>query len=236
MFLFYQIVNKIGPNYLTCGITLRNDQLRSSRTGCRNNRLLVEPNCRINSYKKSFFPDCIKLWNTLPNIEVNSISIDVFKYNLLKLPAFSSRPKQVDTYYYNKVLRGSTGRLITQFRLGLSPLRDELFCYNITDNPFCPACLECVESLPHYIFVCPAFSVQREAMLRELALLGSVLHRDYNYLIDRNNRIQVVMILTRGVNLLNQDQTTNLNINMAVFNIFVTFIQSSFRFTSLYPT
>ena len=236
MFLFYQIVNKIGPNYLTCGITLRNDQLRSSRTGCRNNRLLVEPNCRINSYKKSFFPDCIKLWNTLSNIEVNSISIDVFKYNLLKLPAFSSKPKQVDTYYYNKVLRGSTGRLITQFRLGLSPLRDELFCYNITDNPFCPACLECVESLPHYIFVCPAFSVQREAMLRELALLGSVLHRDYNYLIDRNNRIQVVMILTRGVNLLNQDQTTNLNINMAVFNIFATFIQSSFRFTSLYPS
>ena len=132
--------------------------------------LLVEPNCRISCYKESFFPDCTKIWNTLSNTEVNNTSIDVFKFNLLKLPAFCSKPRQIHTLFYNKVLKGNTGRLITQFRLGLSPLRDELFCYNITDNPFCPACLECVESLSHYIFVCPVYSIQREEMLRELAV------------------------------------------------------------------
>ena len=126
------------------------------------------------------------------------------------------------------MLKGNTGRLITQFRLGLSPLRDELFCYNITDDPFCSACLECVESLSHYIFVCPVYSIQREVMLRELALLESVLNRNFDYLIDLNNRTKVITILTRGVNLLNQDQSTKLNINLAVSNIFATFIQCSF--------
>ena len=73
-------------------------------------------------------------------------------------------------------------------------------------------------------------------MLRELALLESVLNRNFDYLIDLNNRTKVIAILTRGVNLLNQDQSTNLNIDLAVFNIFVSFIQSSFRFTRLYST
>ena len=198
--------------------------------------LLVKPNCRISCYKESFFPDCTKIWNTLSNTEVNSTSLDVFKFNLLKSPAFCSKSRQIDTLFYNKVLKGNTGRLITQFRLGLSPLRDELFCYNITDNPFCPACLECVESLSHYIFVCPVYSIQREVMFRELALLESVLYRNFHCLIDLNNRTKVIAILTRGVNLLNQDQSTNLNISLAVFNIFASFIQSSFRFTCLYST
>ena len=71
MFLFYQLVNKIGPFYLTCGITPRNEQSRSSRSGCRNNMLLVEPSCRISCYKKSCFPNCTKMWSTLSNTEVN---------------------------------------------------------------------------------------------------------------------------------------------------------------------
>ena len=65
-------------------------------------------------------------------------------------------------------------------------------------------------------------------MFRELALLESVLNRNFDYLIDLNNRTNVMAILTRGVNLLNQDQSTNLNINLAVFNIFASFIQSFF--------
>ena len=234
MFLFYQIVHKIGPSYLSNCITPRNEQVRSSRSGSRNNMLLIEPNCRINCYKKSFFPDCIKIWNSLSNVEVNSTSIGAFQYNLLKLAAYSSMPRQMDTIHYNKVLKGSAGRLITQFRLGLSPLRNELFCYNILDNPFCPACLECVESLSHYIFVCPVYSVQRETMLRDLASLVSALYTNFDISIDLNNRTEVIAILTRGINLAGQDQSKNLNVNLAVFNIFSAFIQSTLRFTRLY--
>ena len=81
--------------------------------------------------------------------------------------------------------------------------------------------------------------VQEPAACR-LSVLGlrllRVLYRNFDYLIDVNNRTKVIAILTRGVKLSNQDQSTNLNINLVIFNIFASFIQSSFRFTRLYST
>ena len=235
MFLFYKIANKIGPDYLTSMIAPKPEQMRNTRSGSRNNKQMVEPKCRITCYKKSFFPDCIKVWNSLSNVEVNSTSIDAFKYNLEKLPAFSSKPLLIDTIHYNKVLKGTTGRLITQFRLGLSPLREQLFCYNITDNPFCPACLDCVESMSHYIFICPVYAIQREILFKELGLLESDLCSTFNILsLDLPNRAKVIALLTRGINLQGQNEITNVNVNSSLFNIFANFIQSTLRFTRLY--
>ena len=92
--------------------------------------------CRITCYQKSFFPDCIKRWNLLNNEAVNSTSINVSKSNLLSSPHYAHIMHSLEAAQYNNVLKGHNGKM-TQFRLGLSPLRSELFTYNIIENPFC---------------------------------------------------------------------------------------------------
>jgi len=57
-----------------------------------------------------------------------------------------------DTHFYwsvaySKVCYGSFGILVTQFRLGLSLLRFELYIYTINDNLFCPACGDSLETV-----------------------------------------------------------------------------------------
>ena len=158
MACFYQIAKGNSPLYLSARISFRPPQSRSSRALSRNNALIIEPKCCIECYKKSFFPDCIRIWNSLKNEVVNSTSISLFKNHLLSLPACAHNKHSSDVLQYRKSVKGHTGRLITQFRMGLSPLRNELFTYNITDNPFCPSCGNSLETLAHFLFECSFYS------------------------------------------------------------------------------
>ena len=171
MSCFYQIAKGTIPLYLNEKISFKPPQLRSSRTLSRNNAQIFEPQCRTSCYQKSFFPHCIRVWNSLTNEIVNSTSVSVFSSRLLQLPAFAHSKRSLDSLQYSKVLKGHTGRIVTQFRLGLSPLRNDLFTYNITDNPFCPSCGESLETLSHFLFECPLYSQQRSILLKDLTAL-----------------------------------------------------------------
>jgi hypothetical protein len=234
MFLFFKIVKESTPPYLSNIISQRAQQIRSSRSSTKNSILLIEPTCRITCYKTSFFPDCIRIWNSLSNEFVNCASIDMFKAGLVLLPAFSSKTHVVDTVCFNKVLTGNHGRLITQFRLGLSPLRNDLFCYTIIDNPFCPACGECLETLSHYLFECPSYLPHRLIMFNNIQVLVAELNLYFGLRIDVNNRDAVTSLLTRGIHLPEQEESVQLNINRAIFNICSNFITKTLRFKSQY--
>jgi len=158
----------------------------------------------------------------------------MFKAGLVLLPAFSSKTHVVDTVCFNKVLKGNHGRLITQFRLGLSPLRNELFCYNIIDNPFCPACGECLETLSHYLFECPSYLPHRLIMFNDIQILVAEINHYFGLRIDLNNRDAVTSLLTRGIHLPEQEETVQLNINRAIFKISNNFITKTLRFKSQY--
>ena len=175
MTCFYQIVNGISPLYLNTKITARPPQVRSSRSLSRNSAQIVEPKCRITCYQKSFFPDCIKMWNLLNNETVNSISIDVFKSNLLPLPHYARIKRSLEVVQYNSVLKGHNGKIVTQFRLGLSPLRSELFTYNTIDNPFCPMCGDEIENLKHFLFDCVKYCEPRENLAIKITALFNVI-------------------------------------------------------------
>ena len=67
---------------------------------------------------------------------------------------------------------GLFGRILTQIKLKLSPLRSHLFNYNLTDNPFCPACKDSIETPLHFFTECIAYSIHRIPMLTNLLKLN----------------------------------------------------------------
>ena len=67
---------------------------------------------------------------------------------------------------------GLFGKILTQIKLKLSPLRSHLFNYNLTDNPFCPACKDSIETPLHFFTECTAYSIHRIPMLSNLLKLN----------------------------------------------------------------
>jgi len=230
MACFFQIAKGTSPPYLREKISFKPQQTRSSRALSRNNALIIEPQCRTTCYKTSFFPHCIQTWNSLKNDVVNSTSISMFKNHLMLLPAYAQRKRSLQSLQYIKSVKGHTGRLITQFRLGLSPLRNELFTYNITDNPFCPSCGECVETLAHFLFECSFYSHQRYIMINDLKIMETYINDNFNFNLDITKLDVVKNLLINGINLPKLDD--NASINSFIFNIASAFISSTRRFNS----
>ena len=228
MAYFFKIVKGLSPLYLNTRIIFKPPQLRISRALSRNSVQITEPQCRLSGYKKSFFPDCTRLWNSLSNDAVMCTSIEVFNAHLLSLAVFAHCKWSDDAIQYSKTTKVHTGRLITQFRLVLSPLRNELFTYNITDNPFCQTCGQHVETLSHFLFECLMYTQQKTIMINDLSVLLAYANRTFNLHLDIAKTDDAKFVLIHGLNLpISED---NVRINIAIFQIASTFISSTTRF------
>ena len=101
-------------------------------------------------------------------------SIPVFKRKIkiwLKMVNFSGTNFDIRDHSH----RGFFGKVLIQMRFELSPLRSHLFKYNLTDNPFCPACGDFFETTDHYFFECSHYAVQRRSLLIDIAGLDGAL-------------------------------------------------------------
>ena len=124
--------------------------------------------CRIESYKKSFFPSCTSIWNDLSEELIQTESIPVFKRKIkiwLKIKNISNANFDICDHSH----RGFLGKVIVQMRFELCPLRSHLFKYNLMDNPFCPACGNSIETTDHYFFKCNHHAAPRQSLLNEIA-------------------------------------------------------------------
>jgi len=77
--MMYRIVNgliDIPSNQL---IPTRTSVALNSNNNSRNSRCFQLPHTRTEMMKGMFFPDSIRLWNSLPEQAVNAPSVDVFK-------------------------------------------------------------------------------------------------------------------------------------------------------------
>ena len=194
LIFFFKLCNGQGPPHLQGTLQFAPVSQRGCRSNTKHNRIVLEPFCRLTCNKKSFFPDCIHLWNSLNTEIVNSPTLFMFKNHLKKW----MKPIESKHYVYPhlKECCGYMPKLLTQFRLGLTPLRNDLFTHNIIDNPFCPSCGDCIETSLHFFFFCRCYKECRAILLREIEsifcvnapLLSEVL-QDYkillNYLIGR---------------------------------------------------
>ena len=73
--MMYRIINKLTD--------IPDNQLIPATSSTRGNNLkLLVPYTRTNLLKGSFFPDTIRLWNSLPKQVVESPTLDIFKNRL----------------------------------------------------------------------------------------------------------------------------------------------------------
>ena len=144
--LFYKIMHNQAPPYLLRNITFNQTQAHS----LRKSHNLKFPRCKLELYKKSFFPSCIAIWNNLPDrIKKNATNLSAFERELKNQANVGiDELKKNNPLYHSH--EGFFGKILTQIKLKLSPLRSQLFNYNLTDNPFCPTCNDSIETPLHF--------------------------------------------------------------------------------------
>ena len=154
--LFFKIFNNLTPLYLRESM-----QCKVNAVILRNIKpvTIIPLKSRLNCYGSSFFPVMIKEWNNLSCEITDMADLKCFKTALSKHtnPNYN---KSTDCPMFH-FCTGFYGRILTQMKLGLSKLNHHLFLYNITDNPFCPSCLDSVEDVEHYFLKCSTYEDAR---------------------------------------------------------------------------
>jgi hypothetical protein len=123
----------------------------------RNSQAIQQPQVRTESYRKSFFPSAINIWNSLDLSLRNAPSLNSFKYRL------KSNPRYVSNNLYSR----QTGRSAvhqTRMRLGLSALNDQRYDYGLIEDRQCPNCRNGTEDVIHFFFECPVYAAARTAL------------------------------------------------------------------------
>ena len=136
-----------SPQYLQ---SLLPDKARASS---RNSNNFLLPKTRTETYRNSFLPSTLKLWNELPD---DCRNINYVNQNL---------KKSCNLLFYE----GSRLNNIrhAQLRMNCSKLNAHLFSLHVVDTPAC-LCGSLYEDVDHYLFVCPLYNVNRQTMFRSL--------------------------------------------------------------------
>ena len=179
---------------------------------------------RIKIYDSSFFPSCIFLWNKLTPDVVDSRNVGIFRNHLLKSNLQNSVLVKQGNFLF--VSNGYIGRIITQMRYGLSPLKNHLFTYNITDNPMCPSCLEHVESTVHFFFDCIHYNVARVQLINSII---KIMRDLLNITVNENDRDFLLECMLFGSNC----NRGNLKlVNELIYKSVVGYCLATMRFSS----
>ena len=162
--LMYKIMNNLAPAYLTDIVPRTVDEItpHNLRTG-RNIRM---PKLRTESYKRSFYPRMISLWNSLDHDTKQKPTLTSFK---LKLKP--KREKSKEIYYYGERWPSIHHARI---RMGCSKLNSHLhFNLHVIPLPQCQCGFRNEDSL-HYFFICPRYIQQRAQLLDTVSLITDV--------------------------------------------------------------
>ncbi|KAK3087639.1 hypothetical protein FSP39_008683 [Pinctada imbricata] len=157
--LFYKIQNGQTPEYLT---NLLPDRVHQSTPyNLRNSDEFRQPQYRLQSTIKSFFPSATSLWNDLDyEIKVQP-SLKVFRKSLS-----SSYPSQQVPEYFLVGAR-KDNILLTRLRNASSSLNDDLYRVNLANSPIC-SCRYPIENVYHFFLDCPLYHTQRTTLMNRL--------------------------------------------------------------------
>jgi len=152
---FHKIVNNKTPSYL------HNKLPPHRRALYRFNNDNTFQEIRFNSdrYMNSFFPNVVKLWNTvILDFEVMP-SITILKRHLLSF--FRPEKKRIFNIFNPIGIRN-----IFCLRVGLSPLRSHKKSHGFIDTPsaIC-SCNLGIEDINHFLFLCPFYTNQRVSLI-----------------------------------------------------------------------
>ena len=136
--------------------------LQESNYDLRRRTIIGQICVRTNSFKSSFYPNCLFEWEKLDPEIRQSTSVNVFKKTLFSIICPASKP------VYN--IHDPNGlSILTQLRVGLSKLNFHKFKHNFNDtlNPLCPI-NDGVEDTEHYFLLCHNYNVDRCDLLNSV--------------------------------------------------------------------
>jgi len=199
--MLYKISKGMAPNDLCDLLPPANSQ--DTKYNLRNNNNLTIPYCRLETFKRSFFPSAIRLWNALKNETRLASSISAFKQMLhVKRDNFDS---QILYFYGERWPSVHHSRL----RIGCSKLNYDLCCkLHVIDNPAC-RCGAQNENASHFFLHCP--------LLNDLRL-------NLKDIVEKHSTFNIKMLLFG-------DKGLSMEINQSVFKAVHEFIVLSERFT-----
>ena len=136
---FFTIVHGLAPNYLF-------DLLpplvgTNAPYNLRNQSDYIEPLCRLEIYKKSFFPSVISLWNALSTEVRESNDLHTFKRAIIQ------KCSPVPKYFFSGVRIHSVSH--SRLRNNCSNLNYDLFKNHISSSSSC-SCSDVPETVFHY--------------------------------------------------------------------------------------
>ena len=161
----YKIIHGLAPSYLTDLLP----QTIGSNIGydLQNRQDYIEPRCRLELYKRSFFPSSISLWNSL-QIEIRAIdSLNSFK------KIISKEVSKVPSLYLYGERKWSVFH--ARIRNGCSNINNDL---SFIDTCICGYSSE---TPLHYLLECKIFDKESADMFRDLTL--SSLPSDFHSLL-----------------------------------------------------
>ena len=123
------------------------------------------PYCRLETYKNSFFPRVLRLWNDLSRKIKESNSVDKFKESLKK-------PSNLELYNFKQVLYYYGKRWPSihhaRMRIGCSKLKRDLNVHlHVIDSSDCE-CGTGIEDAKHFFLECPFYDTQRLTLYNDM--------------------------------------------------------------------
>ena len=161
LILFHKMTVGAAPDYLV--------DMLPPKVSDRNPYNVRNPNdytvvgTRTESFRKSFLPKTILLWNSLP-LDLRIIDCPMlFKQHLV-----SSCPRS-NPYFYCGGRKISL--ILSRLRMKCSILKNDLFNLHIIDNSAC-SCGYPTEDAFHFFFICPLYARQRVTLHNSIYHLG----------------------------------------------------------------
>ena len=156
--LFFKIVNRLIPYYL-------GEKLPPAKNALSDDPIVIfhEFRTRTERFSKSFFPDAVKMWNTLMPYFQDMPSLLTLKNHLSSL--FRPKPKSIFD-----IFDPIGTKILFQLRLGLSKLRHHKKNHNFLDTPndIC-LCKNGIEDTNHFLFKCK-FHARHRATLASIVI------------------------------------------------------------------
>ena len=155
LIMLFKIKNHEAPDYLCELLPPENQEY--IRYNLRNNTNIKVPYTRLETFKRSFFPYSIRLWNSLSKKTRASSCLSDFKQ------ALKQKDREVNVLYYYGERWAQVHH--SRLRMGCSKLKADLFYkLHVIDNCIC-ACGYHIENASHYFLSCPQYHDIRQDLI-----------------------------------------------------------------------
>ena len=202
--MLFKIKNDLSPEYLK--ILLPDENHETIHYNLRNKENIKIPFTRLETFKRSFIPRAIRIWNALSIPIRNCKSLATFKL------ALKADDITCNILYYYGERWASVHH--ARIRMCCSKLNSDLFYkLHVVDNPSC-SCGYHTENSYHYFFICRNYNESRTKLLTNISNI--------------NNNIALISL---GL-LLNGSSKLSYEENASVFTFVHMFIKESGRFES----